>query len=155
MDEQLEKGNIQRSNSPTASPVLIVKKSSGGLGVCIDYRALNLLTVKSRYPIPLIQDTLNRISGKKWFTKLDVITAFNRIRIAEGDEWKTAFTTRYGQFECLVMPFGLYNAPGTFQSYINDALREHLDNFVSAYLDDCLIFSDTYEEHVTHVCSVL
>lgn len=155
IDDQLRKGNIQRSNSPAASPLLIVKKPAGGLRVCVDYRALNELTIKSRYPIPLIQDTLNRISGKKWFTKLDVIAAFNRIRMARGDEWKTAFTTRYGQFECLAMPFGLCNAPGTFQSYINDSLREFLDDFVSAYLDDLLIFSDTYEEHVQHVRSVL
>lgn len=155
IDEQLEKGNIQKSNSPAASPVIIVKKPGGGLRVCIDYRALNAITVKSRYPIPLMQDTLNRISGKKWFTKLDVIAAFNRVRIAQGHEWKTAFTTRYGQFECLVMPFGLCNAPGTFQSYVNDSVREFLDDFVSAYIDDLLIFSDTLEEHKVHVASVL
>ena len=155
IDEQLEKGNIQKSNSPAASPVLVVRKPSGGLRVCVDYRALNELTVKSRYPIPLVNETLNKISGKKWFTKLDVIAAFNRIRIAQGDEWKTAFTTRYGQFECVVMPFGLCNAPGSFQSYVNDTLREFLDDFVSAYLDDLLIFSDTYEEHVQHVQKVL
>ena len=155
IDEQMAKGNIRPSSSPAAAPVLIVKKPGGGLRVCIDYRGLNALTVKSRYPIPLVQETLNRIAGKKFFTKLDVIAAFNRIRIAAGDEWKTAFTTRYGQYECVVMPFGLCNAPGTFQSYINDALREFLDDFASAYLDDCLVFSDTLEEHIEHVKKVL
>lgn len=86
MDGQLELGNIRNSNSLAAALVLIVRKPGGGLRICLDYRALNALTVKSRYPIPLIQDTLNRLAGKKWFTKLDVIAAFNRIRIAEGDE---------------------------------------------------------------------
>jgi hypothetical protein len=123
--------------------------------VCVDYRPVNEMTIKSKYPIPLIRKTLARLSGKRIFTKLDVIAAFNRIRIAEGYEWMTAFNTRYGQFECLVMPFGLSNAPATFQSYINDTLREFLDDFVSAYLDDALIFSDTEEEHPAQVRAVI
>ena len=135
--------------------MIVVKKPSGGLQVCVDYRPVNDMTIKSKYPIPLIRETLSRLSGKRIFTKLDIIAAFNRIRVAEGHEWKTAFNTRYGQFKCLVMPFGLCNAPATFQSYINDTLREFLDDFVSAYIDDALIFSDTEEEHPTQVRAVI
>ena len=155
LQDQLDAGKIRRSQSPCSSPILIVRKPGGGLRICVDYRALNALTVKNRYPIPLVQETLSRLHGKKYFTKLDIVGAFNRIRIAEGYEWKTAFSTRYGQFECLSMPFGLCNAPATFQSYINDALRQHLDEFCSAYLDDVLIFSDTLEEHKQHVRTIV
>jgi len=155
IDEQLAAGLIRRSNSPCASPVIVVKKPSGGLRVCVDYRPVNEMTIKNKYPIPLIRETLARMAGKRIFTKLDIIAAFNRIRIAEGHEWMTAFNTRYGQFECLVMPFGLCNAPATFQSYINDTLREFLDDFVSAYIDDALVFSDTDEEHLAQVRAVI
>jgi len=155
IDEQLAAGSIRKSNSPCASPVIVVKKPSGGLRVCVDYRPVNEMTIKNKYPIPLIKETLARMAGKRIFTKLDIIAAFNRIRIAEGHEWLTAFNTRYGQFECLVMPFGLCNAPATFQSYINDTLREFLDDFVSAYIDDALVFSDTDEEHPAHVRAVI
>lgn len=155
IDDQLELGNIRGLVLLAAAPVLIVRKPGSGLRVCLDFRGLNALTIKSRYPIPLLQETLNRLVGKKWFTKLDVIAAFNRIRIAVGDKQKTAFSTRYGQYECIVMPFGLYNALGTFQSYINDALREFLDEFASAYLDDCLIFSDTFEEYIRYIKAVM
>ena len=152
---QLEMGLIRSSNSPCAAPVIVVRKPGGGLRICTDYRALNALTTKSKYPIPLIKETLARLSGKLFFTKLDIIAAFNRIRIKEGHEWMTAFNTRYGQFECLVMPFGLCNAPSTFQSYINDALRPFLDDFASAYLDDVLVFSDDLDEHRQHVRKVI
>ena len=155
LQEQLDAGKIRRSSSPCSSPILVVRKPTGGLRICVDYRALNALTIKNRYPIPLVRETLSKIHGKKFFTKLDIVGAFNRIRIAKGHEWKTAFSTRYGQFECLSMPFGLCNAPATFQSYINDTLREFLDVFCSAYLDDVLIFSDTLEEHERHVRLVI
>ncbi|POS82307.1 hypothetical protein EPUL_006356, partial [Erysiphe pulchra] len=111
LHENLSKGFIRASSSSAASPVLFVKKPNGKLRLCMDYRALNEITIKNRYPIPLISETLDRLSKAQYFTKLDVIAAFNRIRIAEGDEWKTAFRTRYGLFESLVMPFGLTNAP--------------------------------------------
>ena len=155
LQEQLDTGKIRRSSSPCSSPILIVRKPTGGLRICVDYRALNALTVKNKYPIPLVRETLSRIHGKKFFTKLDIVAAFNRIRIAEGHEWKTAFSTRYGQFECLCMPFGLCNAPATFQSHINETLRPFLDEFCSAYLDDVLVFSDTLEEHERHVRLVI
>jgi hypothetical protein len=115
LKENLEKGFIRSSSSPVSSPVLFVKKPGGGLRFCVDYRRLNEITVKNRCPIPLIQETLSRLSKAKVYTMLDIISAFNRLRIADGGEWKTAFRTRYGLYEYLVMPFGLANAPSSFQ----------------------------------------
>lgn len=156
LTEQLDKGFIRVSSSPAAAPVLFVRKPGGGLRFCVDYRALNRLTRKDRYPLPLIRETLQNIGKAKWFTKLDVIAAFNKIRIAKGDEWKTAFRTRYGLFEYLVTPFGMANAPSTFQRYINWALRDYLDDFCSAYVDDILIYTDgSRKEHQDHVRKVL
>lgn len=156
LNEYLAKGFIRVSNSPAAAPILFARKPGGGVRFCCDYRALNKITRKDRYPLPLIQETLDRISRAKWFTKLDVIAAFHRIRIAEGDEWMTAFRTRFGLFEWLVTPFGLANAPSTFQRYINWILREFLDEFVSAYIDDILVFSSgSLKEHREHVRKVL
>ena len=152
----LDKGFIRVSNSPAVAPILFVKKLGGGIRFCVDYRALNQITRKDRYPLPLIQETLNNISRAKWFTKLDVIAAFHNIRIAEGDEWMTAFRTRYGLYEWLVTPFGLANAPSTFQRYINWVLRDFLDDFCSAYVDDILIYTDgTRKEHEQQVKQVL
>lgn len=151
LQDNLSKGFIRASSSPAASPVLFVKKPNGKLRLCMDYRALNAITVKNRYPIPLLSETLDRLSNAKYFTQADVIAAFNRIRIAEGDEWKTAFRTRYGLFESLVMPFGLTNAPSTFQNYINNTLQDYLDIFCTAYLDDVLIYSNSQKEHRHHV----
>lgn len=132
-----------------------MRKPEGGLRVCVDYQALNAITEKSRYPIPNINETLSRLGRAKIFTKLDVVAAFNRIRIKEGHEYLTAFNTRYGQFEYLVMPFGLCNAPGTFQSFINNSVLEYLDRFCTAYLDDVLIYSENEEEHAENVNRVL
>ena len=155
VDEHLTKGFIRSSSSPVASPVILVKKPGGGLRFCVDYRALNAITIKNRYPIPQIRETLDRLCKARFYTKLDVISAFNNLRVKQGDEWKTAFTTRYGQFEYMVMPFGLCNAPSTFQSYINKALQDILDDFCTAYLDDVLIYSETLEQHHSHVEMVL
>ena len=155
LDENLAKGFIRASRSHAASPVLFVKKPGGGLRFCVDYRGLNALTVKNRYPLPLISETLNRLSRAKIFTKLDIISAFNRLRIREGDEELTAFRTRFGLFEYLVMPFGLCNGPASFQHYINDTLREYLDDICTAYLDDILIYSDIELEHEIHVKRIL
>ena len=155
LDENLSKGFIRASRSESAAPVLFVKKPGGGLRFCVDYRGLNAVTVKNRYPLPLISETLNRLSRAKIFTKLDIIAAFNRLRIRAGDEKLTAFRTRFGLFEYLVMPFGLCNGPASFQNYINDTLREYLDDFCTAYLDDILIYSDCEAEHEIHVDRVL
>ena len=152
----LDKGWIRASSSPAASPILFVKKPRGGLRFCVDYRGLNAITRKDRYPLPLIQETLNNIAKAKWFTKIDVSAAFHKIRINLGDEWKTAFRTRFGLYEWLVTPFGLANAPSTFQRYINWTLREFIDDFCSAYLDDVLIYTNgSLKEHHEHVNKVL
>lgn len=155
VDDMLGKGYIRRSISPYAAPVLIVKKPDGGLRICIDYRALNALTIRNRNAPPLIRETLSRLCAAKIYSKFDIIAAFNEIRMKEGDEHKTAFLTRYGLFEYVVMPFGLCNAPSTFQAFINDVLREYLDIFCSAYLDDILIYSNSKDEHIEHVGKVL
>jgi hypothetical protein len=123
--------------------------------LCVDYRGLNKLTIKNRYPLPLISETLDQLAGARIFSQLDLRDAYHRIRIRLGDEWKTAFRTRYSHFEYTVMPFGLTNAPATFQSYINRALAGLLDKFCVVYLDDILIFSQTEEEHIRHVREVL
>lgn len=111
---RLHKGFIRASSSPAASPVLFVRKPGGGLRFCVDYRGLNALTVKNRYPILLIKKTLHQLAKAKWYSKIDIMAAFNKIPIAEGDEWKTAFRTRYGLYDYLVMPFGSANAPSSF-----------------------------------------
>lgn len=147
LDDQLRKGFIRPSRSSAASPVLIIRKPHGGLRVCVDYRGLNAITLKSRCTLPLLSETLTSVRGCKFFTALDVAHAFNRIRIADGDEWLTSFTCRYGQFEYLVMPFGLCNAPSTFQAYINQSLTGLIDQCCSAYIDDVLVYSRTLEEH--------
>lgn len=156
LTEQLEKGFIRVSNSPAAAPVLFVQKPGGGLRFCVDYRAINEITRKDRYPLPLVKETLHQVGRAKYFTKLDVIAAFNKIRMSVGEEWKTAFRTRYGLFESLVMPFGLTNAPSTFQRYVNHVLREHLDEFASAYVDDILVYTNgSLQDHQEHVKLIL
>lgn len=155
LEDNLRKGFIRASTSSAALPVLFVRKPGGGLRFCVDYRKLNAITIKDRYPIPLIQETLNRLSQACWFSKFDVIAAFNKMRIKEGEEWKTAFKTRYGLYEYLVMPFGLANAPSSFQHYINDTLQGYLDIFATAYIDDILVYSNSLPEHRKHVGLVL
>ncbi|KAJ1041358.1 hypothetical protein NDA10_003262 [Ustilago hordei] len=155
LDENLEKGFIRPSKSPARSPVLFVPKKDGGLRLCVDYRGLNEITVKNRAPLPLIEEQLFLLRKARIYTKLDLRAAYNLIRIAKGDEWKTAFGTQLGLYEYLVMPFGLANAPAHFQSFINDIFRDIIGIYVVVYLDDFLIFSDTEEAHVKHVTEVL
>ncbi|KAJ1575391.1 hypothetical protein NDA15_001059 [Ustilago hordei] len=155
LDENLEKGFIRPSKSPAQSPVLFVPKKDGGLGLCMDYRGLNEITVKNRAPLPLIEEQLFLLRKARIYTKLDLRAAYNLIRIAKGDEWKTAFGTQLGLYEYLVMPFGLANAPAHFQSFINDIFQDIIGIYVVVYLDDFLIFSDTEEAHVKHVTEVL
>jgi len=156
LTELLDKNFIRASSSSASAPVLFVRKPGGGLRFCVDYRGLNAITRKDRYPLPLINETLRSLSKARWFTKLDVISAFHKIRIKEGDEWKTAFRTRYGLFEWLVTPFGLTGAPATFQRYINRTLQEYLDEFCSAYIDDVLIYSSgSLSDHRKKVRKVL
>jgi hypothetical protein len=155
IDEYLARGWIRRSKSPAGAPILFAKKKDGSLRLCVDYRGLNKITIKNRGPLPLIAESLNRLASARVFTKLDVRDAYHRVRIREGDEWKTAFRTRYGHFEYTVMPFGLTNAPAQFQAHMNHVLAGLVDICCIVYLDDILVFSDSEEEHVGHVKEVL
>ena len=113
--ENLQSGFIRSSNSPAGAPILFVKKKDGSLRLCYDFRGLNRITRKDRYPLPRITDLLDALRKAQIYTKIDLRSAYNLVCIAKGDEWKTAFQTRFGLFEMLVMPFGLCNAPATFQ----------------------------------------
>ena len=155
IDENLANGFIRHSKSPVGAPILFVKKKDGSLRLCVDYRGLNRVTIRNRYPLPLIPELLDRLRTGMVFSKIDLRGAYNLVRIRPGDEWKTAFRTRYGHFEYRVMPFGLTNAPAVFQHLMNDIFREYLDQFVVAYLDDILIFSQDVVSHTTHVRLVL
>ena len=123
IDENLTKNFIRHSKSPAGAPILFVKKKDGSLRMCVDYRGLNKVTKKNRYPLPLISGLLEQLRRAKIFTKIDLRGAYNLVRIKEGDEWKTTFRTRYGHFEYNVMPFGLTNAPVVFQHMMNEFLR--------------------------------
>ena len=147
---------IKPSKSPAGTPILFDRKSDDSLRLCVNYRGLNNLTIKNRYPLPLIGESLDRLGRARRFTQLDLTSAYHRMRIREGDEWKTAFRTRYGHFEYQVMPFGLTNAPASFQGYINKILAEKLNIFVIVCLDDILIYTeDDGDSHVAAVRWVL
>ena len=151
LEDNLSKGFVRQSSSPFAAPVPFPKQPDGGHRVCIDYRDINRKTIKNRYPHPLIRETLNVLRKARVFTKLDVRGAYNRLQVKEGAEHELAFRTRYGLFEPILMQFGTTNAARDFQGYIHNTIREGLDNFALAYLDDILIYSDSEEEHVEHV----
>ena len=136
LEENLSKGFIKASSSPAASPVLFARKPGGGLRFCVDYRQLNAMTIKNRYSLPLIKEILECICKAKIYSKIDIIAAFNHLRMQQRKEWKTAFQIRYGLYEYLVMPFGLANAPSSFQNFINNILHGMLDEFCTAYIDD-------------------
>ncbi len=153
--ELLDKGLIQPSKSPYGAPVIFAKKSDGSLRMCIDYRELNQQTKINRYPLPNIQDLFDLIGKAKYYTKLDLKSGYHQIRMSKGSIEITGFCTPYGHYEWLVMPFGLSNAPSTFQFIMNDILKEYLNVFVVVYLDDILIFSETEVDHINHVKLVL
>ena len=151
----VESGQIRVSQSPYGSMALVVWKKDGTPRVVIDYRGLNDVTVKNKYPLPLMDELFDRVHGANFFTKIDLRTGFHQIKIHPDDREKTAFRTRFGSFEYTVLPMGLCNAPGTFMQLMNETFRDVLDRFVLAFLDDILVFSKTREEHVTHVREVL
>ena len=156
IETYLKTGLIRPSKSPAGAPIFFDKKPDGSLRLCVDYWGLNNLTIKNQYPLPLIGESLDRLGRAKRFTQLDLTSAYHRMRIKEGDEWKTAFRTRYGHFEYQVMPFGLSNAPASFQGYINKILAEKLDIFVILYLDDIFIYTeDQRRGHVEAVRWIL
>ena len=143
IEKMVDKGFIRASFLSAASPVLFAKKPGGGLRFCVDYQILNAITVKNRYPLPLVKETLERVCKAKIFSKINIIAAFNKLQIKEEEEWKTAFQTWYGLYKYLVMPFGLANGPSSFQNYINDVLHSILDVFCTAYINNILIYSNT------------
>ena len=151
--ELLGKGLIQPSQSPYGAPVLFVQKKDGTLRMCIDYRALNAVTVKDKYPLPRIDDLFDKLKGAQFFSSLDLRSGYHQIRIAEADVQKTAFRTHEGLYEFKVLPFGLTNAPAAFQREMK-AIFSHLP-FVAVYLDDILVFSKTEAEHTSHLREVL
>ena len=156
LKENLATGRIRPSKSPMAAPVFFVKKKNGSLRLVQDYRALNALTVKNRYPLPLVPDLISQLKGARLYTKLDVRWGYNNVRIKEGDEWKAAFRTNRGLFEPLVMFFGLTNSPATFQTMMNDIFQDLImEGVVSVYMDDILIFTQTLEEHHQVLCLVM
>jgi hypothetical protein len=156
LDEELRKGYIRKSKSPLAAPVFFVKKKDGKLRLVQDYRKLNAVTIKNRYPIPRITDLIDSLSQAKIFTKIDLRWGYNNVRIKQGDEWKTAFITHRGLFEANVMYFGSSNAPATFQAMMNEILVDLiLEGKVMVYLDDILIFTEDIEENRSITAEVL
>ena len=154
LKELLESGHIRPSKAPYGAPVLFQKKKDGSLRLCIDYRALNKVIIKNKYPIPLIAYLFDRLGQAKYFTKMDLRKGYYQVRIAEGDESKTASVTRYGAYEWLVMPFALTYAPAIFCTLMKKIFHPYLDQFVLVYLDDIVIYSNTLEEHVEHLREV-
>ncbi|GJR89163.1 putative reverse transcriptase domain-containing protein [Tanacetum coccineum] len=155
LKELSDKGFIRPSSSPWGAPVLFVKKKDGSFRMCIDYRELNKLTVKNRYPLPRIDDLFDQLQGSSVYSKIDLRSGYHQLRVREEDISKTAFRTRYGHYEFQVMPFGLTNAPAVFMDLMNRVCKPYLDKFVIVFIDDILIYSKNKQEHEEHLKQIL
>nr|GFB85535.1 putative reverse transcriptase domain-containing protein [Tanacetum cinerariifolium] len=155
LQELLECDFIRPSVSLWGAPVLFVKKKDGSMRLCIDYRGLNRITVRNRYPLSRIDDLFDQLEGVKFFSKIDLRSGYHQLHVKERDVSKTAFRTRYGQYEFLVMPFWLTIAPTVFMDLMNRVFHEYLDKFVIVFIDDILVYSKTREEHEDHIRIVL
>jgi hypothetical protein len=155
LEELQQSGFIRPSSSPCGAPVLFVKKKNGSMRMCVDYHALNEVTIKNKYPLPRIDDLFDQLKGAKYFSKIDLRSGYHQLKIKESDIPKMAFVTRYGQFEFTVMSFGLTNAPAYFMNLMNKVFMKELDKFVIFFIDDILIYSKSVEEHEQHLRVVL
>jgi hypothetical protein len=155
LQKLLDKGFIHPSISPWKAPVLFVKKKDGSMRMCIDYRKLNKVTIKNRYPLPRIDDLLDQLQGARVFSKVDLRSGYHQVRVKEEDIPKTAFRTRYGHYKFLVMSFGLTNAPTVFMDTMNRVIHDYLDQFTVVFIDDILIYSRTLKEHEEHLQKAL
>ncbi|XP_073121684.1 uncharacterized protein [Henckelia pumila] len=155
LEDLLNKGYIRPSVSPWGAPVLFVRKKDGSMKLCIDYRQLNQVTVKNRYPLPRIDDLFDQLQGSSVYSKIDLRSGYHQLRVRESDVSKTAFRTRYGHYEFIVIPFGLTNAPAVFMILMNRIFQKYLDEFVIIFIDDILIYSKNKTEHAEHLRIVL
>jgi hypothetical protein len=155
LDDLLSKGLIRPSSSSWRSPVLFVDKSDGSSRLCTDYRKLNDVTIKNKYPLPKMDDLFDQLTGAQVFSKIDLRTGYHQLKIRATDIPKTAFTTRYGLYEYTIMSFGLTNAPAYFMNLMNKVFMKFLDKFVVVFINDIIIYSKSEEEHATHLRLVL